>query len=129
MASSWTPEGGEVTQSPGRVGAAEKLCEKRKSIEKFMREENFTTKGSRKRKSIAQWQARPSKLPWVGREGASFCFAITSNRLCGVVMPVSLAENWERPIAPRHSKGRSHEVSHRRRACCVALNYHGEARS
>ena len=31
--------GGEVTQSPGRVGAAEKLCEKRKSIEKFMREE------------------------------------------------------------------------------------------
>jgi hypothetical protein len=39
MASSWTPEGGEVTQSPGRVGAAEKLCEKRKSIEKFMREE------------------------------------------------------------------------------------------
>ena len=64
MAASWTPEGGEVTQSPGRVGAAEKLCEKRKSIEKLCE----------KRKSIAQWQARPSKLPWVGREGASYLF-------------------------------------------------------
>ena len=64
MASSWTPEGGEVTQSPGRVGAAEKLCEKRKSIEKLCET----------RKSIAQWQARPSKLPWVGREGASYLF-------------------------------------------------------
>jgi len=73
------------------VGAAEKLCEKRKSIEKLCET----------RKSIAQWQARPSKLPWVGREGASFCFAITSYRLCGVVMPISLEENWERPIAPR----------------------------
>ena len=29
----------EKSRSPGRVGAAEKLCEKRKSIEKFMREE------------------------------------------------------------------------------------------
>ena len=65
MASSWTPEGGEVTQSPGRVGAAEKLCEKRKSIEKFMREE-------KEHSTVAGH--RPSKLPRVGREGASYLF-------------------------------------------------------
>ena len=70
MASSWTPEGGEVTQSPGRVGAAEKLCEKRKSIEKFMREE-------KEHSTVAA--AKPSKLPRrEGREGGRIVFVLPS---------------------------------------------------